>query len=124
MSRYIDADALYERLKADEELARDRVIDTPNSFPNGAVNPCAIRYMAQLCERTRLKEMVYDAPTVDPVKRGKWIKREEAWRNGIRIRIRRCSNCCGAKPLQAFDAEDEEFKYCPWCGAHMVMGDE
>lgn len=63
--RLIDADALYERLKADEELARNRVIDTPNSFPNGAVNPSAIRYMAQLSERTRFKEMVCDAPTVN-----------------------------------------------------------
>lgn len=65
--RLIDADALYERLKTDEELARDRVIDTPNSFPNGAVNPSAIRYMAQLSERTRFKEMVYDAATANAV---------------------------------------------------------
>ena len=68
--RAIDADALYERLKADEELARDRVIDTPSSFPNGAVNPSAIRYMAQLSERTRFKEMVFDAPTIEE---RKWI---------------------------------------------------
>ena len=64
--RLIDADALYERLKADEELARDRVIDTPNSFPNGMLNPAAVRYQAQLTERTRLKEIVYDAPTIEP----------------------------------------------------------
>lgn len=68
--RPIDADALYERLKADEELARNRVIDTPSSFPNGAVNPSAIRYMAQLNERTRFKEMMFDAPTIEPMR---WI---------------------------------------------------
>lgn len=68
--RLIDADALYERLKADEEIARDRVIDTPSSFPNGAVNPYAIRYIAQLNERTRFKEMVFDAPTIEPMR---WI---------------------------------------------------
>lgn len=70
MPRLIDADALYERLKADEELARDRVIDTPNSFPNGMLNPAAVRYQAQLTERTRLKEIVYDAPTIEE---HKWI---------------------------------------------------
>jgi hypothetical protein len=69
-TRLIDANALYERIKADEELARDRVIDTPNSFPNGQINPSAIRYMAQLNERTRFKEMVYDAPTIEEPK---WI---------------------------------------------------
>lgn len=68
--RLIDADALYEKIKSDEELARDRVIDTPNSFPNGAINPSAIRYMARLNERTRFKEMVYDAPTIEPQR---WI---------------------------------------------------
>lgn len=64
--RLIDADALYEKLKEDEDLARQRVIDTPNSFPNGSLNPSAIRYMAQLSERTRFKEMIYDAPTIEP----------------------------------------------------------
>lgn len=65
--RLIDADPIYEGLKIDEELARDRVIDTPNSFPDGTLNPSAIRYMAQLSERTRFKELVHDAPTVDAV---------------------------------------------------------
>lgn len=65
--RLIDADSLYERLKADEERAMGRVIDTPSSFPNGAVNLSAIKYMAQLSERTRFKEIVYDAPTIDAV---------------------------------------------------------
>lgn len=76
--RLIDADPIYERLKADEELARDRVIDTPSSFPNGAVNPSAIRYMAQLSERTRFKEMVFDAPTIEDRKRGEWTTEQVA----------------------------------------------
>ena len=108
--RLIDADALYERLKADEELARDRVIDTPNSFPNGAVNPSAIRYMAQLGERTRFKEMVYDAPTIDPVKHGKWEK--------ISDRNYKCSSC-GAWWSVDRDSTIRNFDFCPNCGASM-----
>ena len=90
MSRYIDADKLLDRIHNPYEMAA-------------------------------VARWVNEAPTADVREnvRGKWKKREEAWRNGIRIRIRRCSNCCGAKPLQVFDAEDEEFSYCPWCGAKM-----
>lgn len=62
--RPIDADRLYEKMKNDEDLARQRVIDTPNSFLNGLLNPAAIRYTAQLSERTRFKTIIYDAPTV------------------------------------------------------------
>ena len=66
--RLIDADVLYERLKTDEELAMNRVIDTPLSLPtNSPINPSAIQFMTQLSEITRFKEMVYDTPTVDAV---------------------------------------------------------
>ena len=64
--RLIDADALYEKLKNDEDLARQRVIDTPNTFPDGSLNPAVIRNMAQLSEITRLKEIVYDMPIIEP----------------------------------------------------------
>ena len=64
--RPIDADALYEKLKNDEDLARQRVIDTPTSFLDGSLNPASIRYMAQLSEITRLKEIVYDMLTIEP----------------------------------------------------------
>lgn len=64
--RLIDGEALYERLVELENLARDRVIDTPNSFSDGSLNPAAVRYMAQLSERIQLKEMVFDAPTIKP----------------------------------------------------------
>ena len=61
MSRMIDGEALYKRITELEDLARQRVIDTPNSFPNGMVNPAAIMYQAQLSERTIFKGMIYDA---------------------------------------------------------------
>lgn len=68
--RLIDADALYERLKQDEEMARNRVLDTDSSlpYPNN-LNPSYTRYVAQMDERTRLKHMVADAPTIEPEQR-------------------------------------------------------
>lgn len=109
--RLIDADALYERLEELEELARDRVIDTPNSFPNGALNPAAVRYSAQLSERTMLKQMIFDAPTIEPMrKKGKWKRRlvdsgfNADWH---------CSECGWKTAL-----EEHGYNYCPNCGSY------
>ena len=107
--RLIDKDALYERLKADEELARDRVIDTPNSFPNGMLNPAAVRYQAQLSERTRLKEIVHDAPTIEERKTGEWIPFDIPWYQ--------CSECGAVRENTSFMAN-----FCPYCGADMRGG--
>ena len=102
--RLIDADTLYERLRDDEDLARQRVIDTPNSFPNGMLNPAAVRYMAQLSERTRIKEIVYDAPTIEPERKtGKWIKKD--------CDLLYCSEC----DLPSL----HPWPYCERCGAKM-----
>lgn len=65
MTRHIDADALYEKVAGLEEMARDRYLDTTTCLPNGGVNPSAIRYIAQMDERTAFKHMIADAPTVD-----------------------------------------------------------
>ena len=67
MRRLIDADALYEQIAKKEELARQRVLDTPSRMPNGDLNPSAIRYTAQLDERTQMKFMIADAPTVEAI---------------------------------------------------------
>ena len=66
MGRLIDADALYAKLQEHEELARKRVWDTASTlpFPNN-LNPSYTRYLAQLDERTALKHMVADAPTIE-----------------------------------------------------------
>lgn len=61
MAKMIDAEPLYEEVKRLEELARQRVIDAPSRLPNGAVNPAAVQYAAQLNERTRFREMLFDA---------------------------------------------------------------
>lgn len=61
MAKMIDAEPLYKEVKRLEELARQRVIDTPSRFPNGDFNPAAVQYAAQLNERTRFREMLTDA---------------------------------------------------------------
>jgi hypothetical protein len=53
-----DFQKMYADMKEKEELARQRVIDTPTN------SPCYMRYVAQLNERTAFKEMLYDAPTI------------------------------------------------------------
>ncbi len=65
MAKYIDAESLYNQVVEKEELARQRVIDTPSRLPNGDVNPYATRYATQLDERTAFKFMLIDAPAVD-----------------------------------------------------------
>lgn len=64
--RLIDADALYAKLQEHEELARKRVWDTASTlpFPNN-LNPAYTRYLAQLDERTALKHLVADVPTIE-----------------------------------------------------------
>ena len=53
-----DFEKIYADMSEREELARQRVIDTPSN------SPCYMRYVAQLNERTAFKEMLYDAPTI------------------------------------------------------------
>ena len=64
--RLIDGDALYAKLQEHEELARKRVWDTASTlpFPNN-LNPAYTRYLAQLDERTALKHLVADVPTIE-----------------------------------------------------------
>lgn len=57
MSDLISRSALYNKLVELETLARNRVLDTPIN------NPCYQRYVSQMNERTRLKELVADLPT-------------------------------------------------------------
>ena len=53
-----DFQKIYADMTEKEELARQRVIDTPIN------SPCYMRYVAQLNERTAFKEMLFDAPTI------------------------------------------------------------
>lgn len=85
--RLIDADLFYKAMQDAEELARRRVRDTESTLPYPTnLNPAYTRYLAQMDERTKAKEMVADAPTVDavPVVRCKDCKH---WRNFVRSPI-------------------------------------
>lgn len=64
--RLIGADALIEAISDLEQLAYKRCSDTPSVYGD-RVNPAYIRYSAQAGERTNVREMVMDAPTVDAV---------------------------------------------------------
>ena len=109
--RLIDADALYEQIAKKEELARQRVLDTPSRMPNGDLNPSAIRYATQLDERTQMKLMIADAPTIDaePIRHGKWELAEDGWY---------CSACKLYPPFDC-DPEEKGIPYCPNCGCRM-----
>lgn len=66
MDDLISRKSLYDKMCEAEELARQRVIDTRTSFPDGSLNPVYIRYMTQLSERTRFKEMIFDEASAQP----------------------------------------------------------
>ena len=61
MDNLLDRAELYKHIAELEELARNRVCDTPTN------SPAYMRYVAQLNERTYLKHEIADAPTIDPV---------------------------------------------------------
>lgn len=108
MGRLIDADALYEKVQDGEELARKRVLDTESTLPCPTnLNPAYTRYLAQMDERTKLKHMIADAPTVhpEPPKMGKWINKDGG--------IATCSKCGDRWGVWSV------MKYCPTCGAKM-----
>jgi hypothetical protein len=70
MDDTISRQELYEKVAELEELARNRVLDTPTAI-GSQVNPSYIRYSAQLSERTMFKHMVTDFPSAQPER--KWI---------------------------------------------------
>lgn len=72
---YLDKAELYETISELEDLARQRVLDTPSN------SPAYPRYLAQLQERTNLKHKIYDMPTADvtTVVRCRDCKHREKW---------------------------------------------
>lgn len=101
MKEYIEKEMLYKEVAELEELARNRVLDTPTNSPAYA------RYVAQLNERTELKRKIYDFPAADvaEVRHGEWIPVDEK-RDAFD-----CSEC---------DAMvSRMMNYCPRCGARM-----
>ena len=95
MSRPIDADEL-------EELFRE-VIGHIAKKPemNGAMEHM-VRASAMVVE------MIHDAPTIEPRKKGKWVKQNPM------VDTEKCSEC-------GYNIQGEELEtpFCPWCGADM-----
>lgn len=135
--RLIDADLLYTQLQKDEELARKRVLDTESfsPYPNN-LNPSYTRYVAQMDERTRLKHMVADAPTIEPQQTCEYWDSESKFcalcrpsvqpqpRTGkwIHIRTEEDGNAlyeCSLCHMGEIHVPIVEVKYCWNCGAKM-----
>lgn len=100
MAEYIERDAIYGKISELEELARNRVVDTPS------ISPAYARYVSQLNERTALKHMIFDTPAADvvPVVHGRW-ERESFM--GFRCSV------CGKIILENAP------NFCKNCGAKM-----
>lgn len=98
MKEYISKQTLYKEVAKLEEMARRRYLDTPSD------SPAKDRYMAQLNERTRLKQMVADAKPckVREEIHGAWISH---------IGYCECNKC-----HRYFGGY---FNFCPNCGADM-----
>ena len=114
--KLIDADILYKEMQDAEELARRRVRDTESTLPYPTnLNPAYTRYLAQMDERTKAKEMVADATTVDavPVVHGHWIDMDvETYTWKIR-----CSLCSHERGMMSTGKTYP--MWCENCGARM-----
>lgn len=110
MNDLISRKSLYDKMREAEDLARQRVIDTPSSFPNGSLNPAYIRYMTQVSERTRFKEMIYDELSAER-KKGRWEMKQDPY--GFFEEIPVCSECGCTTKMR------DKTKFCPNCGADM-----
>ncbi len=62
--------------------------------------------------RKALKDFIDDAPTIDPVRHGKWISVPHK-------KARICSVCECDEPYKFADENADVFDYCPRCGAKM-----
>lgn len=76
------------------------------------------------CDLIEVDKAIRDAPTIDPVRRGKWEDKSicdgdaiEEWQEA------RCS-ACGLYHTTPYMYYFDEFRYCPSCGARMLIGDE
>lgn len=107
----ISKGSIYKKIAEREDLARKRVLDTPTN------SPCYMRYVAQLNERTALKHMIADEPTIEaePVVHGRWTGKGFVYE---------CSVCRKREPESTKEYADLYWHYCPNCGAKMDGGDQ
>lgn len=115
--RLIDADALYTKVQELEELARKRALDTESTLPFPTKhNPAYTRYSAQLDERTKLKHMIADAPTVHP---DSLVRPSARWMSVGHKMARICSHCFSDEPYKFADHDADIYDFCPHCGYYM-----
>ena len=110
MNDLISRKYLYDKMLEKEELARQRVLDTPTH------SPAYLRYVAQLNERTALKHEIADAPTVEavPVVHGEWIgMNTKIFTEVGMMEVALCSKCRCEIVIDSFG------NFCPNCGADM-----
>lgn len=107
MSDLVSRKYLYDKMLEKEELARQRVLDTPTH------SPAYLRYVAQLNERTALKHEIADAPAVEavPVVHGEWIHVPSS--DMATGRAYECSNCKKMRYGSFLPP------FCQMCGADM-----
>lgn len=86
-------------------LADYQLQESPNWGANGMGNTDAYEAITE-CIR-----VIEQAPTIDPVKHGKWLKEQNCWFI--------CSNC---GHLYATILGQLNHKYCPNCGSFMENG--
>lgn len=86
-------------------LADYQLQESPNWGANGMGNTDAYEAITE-CIR-----VIEQAPTIDPVKRGKWEKIIGDGKLGKQVR---CGHCG-----EQFWAWMAQFRYCPNCGARM-----
>ena len=114
--RLIDADALYERACELEAQALEyvgKIIHDDERIEEWR------RWSAILNERTAFKHDVYDAPTIEPERTGKWIgynTEQDGWKrtDGSPV-FMSCSECNGL----VLNNGSAHWNYCPNCGARM-----
>lgn len=111
--RLIDADALYERTCNLEAQALDYVGKLIERDGDEVTTEWKI-WSAILVERTAFKHDLFDAPTIEERKKGKW---EPFWAYGKTVR-HRCSECLAVAARDDFGKEYLS-DYCTVCGADM-----
>ena len=103
--RLIDADALMEDLQYDVELDA-RALDSVD-----IVGDREVIQFDKDCKQNCI-DLLLNAPTVDPVKHGRWKKAyADHVAFGERPLYRYCSECCEVTVFP--------YKFCPHCGAKM-----
>ena len=109
MNDLISRKYLYDKMLEKEELARQRVLDTPTH------SPAYLRYVAQFNERTALKHEIADAPTVEAVPVVHGCVKTVVGKMGVMHQ--ECSACGNVLEWKAYP------NYCDECGAKLDGAD-